>query len=150
MIFRNIFFIVFCSLASIVHAVPSCSMATTALAFGSIDSLSSSQISSTASITLNCTGGSVSYSLGLSNGHGTIAQRKMLSGSNYLQYNIFSSSAYTTIVGDGTSGSQPITGSFSTDPASATHTLYGRISSAGLFATFAGTYTDTIVVTLTY
>lgn len=150
MIFRNIFFIVFCSLISIVHAVPSCSITTTTLAFGSIDPLSSSQISSTASIALNCTGGPVSYSIGLSKGNGTITQRKMLSGSNSLQYNIFSSSAYTTVVGDDTSGSQLITGSFSTDPSSATHTLYGRISSASLFATFPGTYTDTIVVTLSY
>ncbi len=147
---KIIFYLFFVFFVSEIQAAPSCGMTTTGLAFGNINPLSPSQPSSTASITLNCTGGPVSYVISLSKGNGAFTQRTMLSGSNSLNYNIYTSSAYTTIVGDGTSSSLTINGSFATDPASATHTLYGRISNLNLWSTFAGAYTDNIAVTVTY
>ena len=76
----------------------------------------------------------------------------MLSGTNKLNYNLFYDAAYTQIRGDGTGGSTTGGASFTltkADPTqSTTSTIYGRIPSGQDVA--AGSYTDTIIVTVTY
>jgi spore coat protein U-like protein len=92
----------------------------------------------------------VTLSTGLSGSYGT---RKMFSGVNSLNYNIYLSSAYNQIVGDGTGGS--VVGS--TTPfvvvaggASVTvnWTLYGLIPAPQ--NVLPGSYSDLITVTVTY
>ena len=91
----------------------------------------------------------VSLSAGLS---GSYATRKMFSGVNILNYNIFWSTAYNQIMGDGSGGS--FAGSAGPFPVAAggsnvsTGTMYGLIPASQDVA--PGSYSDVIVVTVTY
>ena len=76
----------------------------------------------------------------------------MLSGANPLNYNLYFDAAYTQVRGDGTGGSQTgganFTLSNSNKTDSTTSTIYGR--APALQDVAAGTYSDTITVTITY
>ena len=113
---------------------------------------------STGSLKVVCTGAGfgattitvdVSLSPGLS---GNYATRTMLSGSNVLDYNIYWSTAYTQIIGNGTGGSYagsagPIT-IIAGGSGQATGTMYGYIPPSQDVA--PGGYSDVITVTVTY
>jgi spore coat protein U-like protein len=90
-----------------------------------------------------------SFSTGSS---GTYANRTMLSGANVLNYNLYYDAAYTEIRGNGTGGSQTGSATLNLTKANptqvATGTIYGKINAGQNVA--AGTYTDTIVVTITF
>jgi spore coat protein U-like protein len=78
--------------------------------------------------------------------------RTLRSGANTLNYNLYFDAAFTQIRGDGTGGSQQggatLTVSSGTRTASTTSVIYGQIPA--LQDPAAGSYADTIVVTLTY
>ena len=133
-----------------------CGASASGVAFGIYDPLQAGPDTSTGNITVTCsaTGSSaaitvfVSLSTGLS---GTYSVRKMFSGANSLNYNLYGDITYTQIWGDGTSGT--VRGSASVvvapgSPRTLTGTWYGRAPAAQDVA--AGTYADTIVVTVTY
>lgn len=65
-------------------------------------------------------------------------------GTQTVGYNLYTSSAYTTAWGDGTGGSSTVAG---TGLAQST-TVFGRVPAQT--TPQAGTYTDTIIVTVTY
>jgi spore coat protein U-like protein len=143
------------ALGLIINVTPSiaevsCTLGSTGLFFGLINPLSSAEITGVSALNLNCTGGPVSYTIKLSQGNGTMVQRKMKSGLNELKYNLYTSNTHVTILGDGTAGSLPINGLSSSDTLSAAYVLYGKVSNVGLSNTVAGTYTDHIAVTITY
>ena len=136
----------------------SCTASASSIAFGIYNPLSTTADTSTGTLRVTCTGSGtgvtnvtvgVSLSAGLS---GTYASRKMFSGTNSLNYNIYWSTAYTQVMGDGTGGSfsgsaGPFTvyaGSTST----ATGTMYGQIPALQDVA--PGSYMDTILMTVTY
>ena len=135
---------------SISEAAVSCGISSTGLFFGSINPLSVEYINSTSTINLSCAGGPVSYTVKLTSGYGTILQRLMKNGSNVLKYNLYTSNSYSTILGDGTAGSETINGTSVTDSMDVFYIAYGRISKTGLSSTVAGTYTDSISVTVVY
>jgi spore coat protein U-like protein len=76
----------------------------------------------------------------------------MLSGAQLLSYNLYFDAAYTQIRGNGTGGSQQGGATFTLTPSaptgSTTSVIYGRIPALQDVA--AGSYTDTIIVTVTY
>ena len=80
----------------------------------------------------------------LSTGSGTYAARAMTSGSHQLLYNLYLDASYVTIWGDGTAG----TGTLQDSTNKNTYTIYGRIPA--LQNAWVGSYSDTIVVTITY
>jgi spore coat protein U-like protein len=122
------------------EAVVSCSISSPGLFFGAINPLTTAEVSSIGSINLNCTGGPVTYSISFSQGNGSMAQRVMKSGANILNYNLYTSSAYTSVLGDGTAGSLTINGSSVTDPTIVTYAVYGKIPNVGLSSTVAGDF----------
>jgi spore coat protein U-like protein len=139
-------------------AAVTCTISATPVAFGTYNPLTGAATVSTGSVTASCTlvSGSnttvslvSSYSTGSS---GTFMNRSMLSGANQLTYNLYFDAAYTQIRGDGTGGSQTggatfnLSNSNKTD--STTSTIYGRAPASQDVA--AGTYSDTITVTITY
>jgi spore coat protein U-like protein len=97
-----------------------------------------------ANVTMN-----VSLSAGLS---GSYATRKMFSGTSILNYNIYWSTAYNQIMGDGSGGS--FAGSAGPFPVPAggsnlaTGTMYGLVPASQDVA--PGSYSDVITVTVTY
>jgi spore coat protein U-like protein len=144
--------------SGLVQAAATCTVAATGPAFGNYDPSSATATTANGTVTATCTwtsGGTTtvnlvaSYSAGNA---GTYPNRFMLVGVAPLNYNIYFDSTYTTIRGNGTAGTQTgqatLTVSSANRTATATGTLFGRIP-AGQNAV-PGSYSDTIVITLTY
>jgi spore coat protein U-like protein len=136
-----------------------CTTSAGGLAFGVYNPLSAGGDASTESLTVTCNAhgnGSatvspiVTLSTGLSGSYGT---RKMFSGVNPLNYNIYLSTAYNQIVGDGTGGTAvgtttPFVVVAGGGSVTATWTLYGLIPASQ--NVLPGSYSDLITVTVTY
>jgi spore coat protein U-like protein len=74
-------------------------------------------------------------------------------GTNKLEYNLFTTGAYSTIWGDGTltTGTVPGTGAGFSSAAEKTHTVYGQIpNSVANQAAPTGLYSDSVQVTVEY
>lgn len=141
------------------YAAVTCTVSATGPSFGTYNPLSASPALANGSVTATCTltGNSSttvnitsSYSKGSSN---TYSSRTMKSGTNVLNYNLYFDAAFTQIRGDGTGGSQTGGGTLNLTPSSRTQTtpdsvIYGRVPAGQDVA--AGSYSDTIVVTITY
>jgi spore coat protein U-like protein len=138
--------------------VVNCTVSSGGIAFGIYNPLSGAGLTSTGSLLINCSGsgtGSTSVTVGvsLSTGlSGTYATRKMLSGLNALNYNIFWETTHQNIMGDGTGGSHSGSGGpitvFAGGSVQFTGTMYGLIPALQDVA--PGSYADVIVVTVTY
>lgn len=90
-----------------------------------------------------------SFTVALSAGvAGGFNPRKMKNGSTALNYNMYTTSGYTTIWGDGTSGTSTQSYSQSQNLNAKSFTDYGQVPPSQ-FVT-AGSYADTITVTVTY
>ncbi len=120
------------------------------LAFGNYAPLSALVTDSTSTITiqarliLGVLPTAVSYTIDLGTGAGTVAQRKMTSGANGLNYNLYTTAARGTVWGAGS-----VTGATSGVTGTASHTVYGRIP-ASQTTVVPGSYADSIVVTVTF
>jgi spore coat protein U-like protein len=132
----------------------SCSATANSVAFGTYDLTSPTALQGTSTITVTCTEvfGSTSVTVYLSTGSGTYTTRTMLSGTNKLDYNLYTNAAETTVWGNGTGsttydtltiGNGTVFGS-----ASASATVYGAVPA--LQNPAPASYTDTITVTVNY
>lgn len=127
-------------------AATTCSVSTTSLVFGAYDVFRSTPLDSTATVSWSCNNGQPILWLGP--GLGTPAQvaiRRMLNGTNALQYGLYLDAARTTVWGDGTGGSSVYTAPGKNGSA----TIYGRVFARQLTVR-AGTYADTVVVTINF
>ena len=122
------------------------------LSFGSYDVFSLTADTGTASFTVqNCSNGKSSYTAALSTGGGSYTSRTMtlVGGTEKLSYNLYTSSAYTTVWGDGTGSTSTVAGTGSTGASGGTTvTIYGRIP-AGQDVS-AGSYSDSLTLTITF
>ena len=148
-----------------------CTVSTSGLAFGSYNPLSASATTANASITTQCyevgrgggggrgrgqncnRGCTVPFTLYVSTGDsGTFSARSMLSGTHSLAYNIFTDATYSVIVGNGTGGSETLSGIVNLSGRALTgetvETVYGRIPAAQ--NANPGQYTDTLTITVEY
>jgi spore coat protein U-like protein len=98
------------------------------------------------SVEIVCTNGSSATVTG-GNGLNYSTGRRMRIGAttDYLGYELYTSSARTTVL-DADTGSIAYTGTGSNESV----TIYGRIASAALAAAKAGSYSDTVALTVTY
>jgi len=126
------------------------------IAFGNYSPFSGSNIDITGEIRVRCTslvGLFASIDLKLSTGaSSSYAPRTMMSGSNTLNYNLYTNSSRTTIWGDGTSGTSIVTNSFTLLALTAfttSDTVYARLP-AGQTSAAVGSYSDTITLTVEY
>jgi spore coat protein U-like protein len=135
----------------------SCTAGITSLNFGAYDPLSGNGNAATATVTVTCTAtgtGSttVTGTLTLSTGaSGSYTPRYMVSGANKLDYNIYATPAYTQIIGNGTGGTYAPSESGTVTAGQlyqVTLPLYGFAPASQNVA--PGTYSDTIVATVTY
>jgi hypothetical protein len=74
--------------------------------------------------------------------------RTIANGANILDYNLYTSTARTTVWGDGTGATSTVAGSGAGLLTASTQTVYGRVSASQDKP--AGTYTSTITVTVTF
>lgn len=121
-----------------------CSISANPLAFGTY---SASQVDASTTLSVSCTN-TTTYNVGLDAGGGTgatVANRKMINGSQTLGYGIYSDSSRSTVWG-ATVGTNTVAG---TGTGSAqTLNVYGRIPAGQLPP--PGAYTDTVTATITY
>ena len=122
--------------------------------FGVYDPSSASATDANGSITIECGILGIdllpSFTVGLSAGQAaSYAPRKMASGPSSLSYNLYTTASHAIVWGDGTGGTS--TNAFDgliSLLASTSLTVYGSIP-VGQYVS-SGSYTDTIVVTVTY
>ena len=125
--------------------------------FGVYDPFNSNPVTASMSATLTCThvsGGAArtNWTMALSSGNsGNCATRHMNSGGNTLSYNIYRGSLAggvwgATCAGDPSGQIQTTNGN---PVASATNILYGQLPT-GQFNAGVGSYSDTLVLTVTY
>jgi spore coat protein U-like protein len=121
-----------------------CSINTTALAFGAYTGAVSD---ANATVTANCVSGTAwTISLGTGNGAGaTTAIRKLTSGANTINYQLYSDAGHTTNWGN-TVGTDVVTGTGT--GGNQANTVYGRIASG--LSPASGSYTDSVVATITF
>ncbi len=135
-----------------------CSFCATGVAFGNYNPTSSSPTDATGNVHVFCTvllisvASTINISLNPGTGNsGSFSPRKMSSGANRLSYNLYKDTSHTTVWGDGTGGTSIWTNSNLLILVAGTpidHTIYGRIPAGQYVA--AGSYTDTITVTVEY
>jgi spore coat protein U domain-containing protein, fimbrial subunit CupE1/2/3/6 len=149
--------------ASILDAAAvTCSISSSGVSFGPYDVFASGAVNANGTITVTCSLDPTDqgaqkitpYQLSLSTGSSnTFAQRTMKSGTNGLDYNLYTSNAYSTVWGDGTGSTSIQTGSIMVNgghpSASNQFTVYGRIP-ALQDAAVASDYRDNVTVTLLY
>jgi spore coat protein U-like protein len=130
-----------------------CNVSTSSLNFGTASFLTSN-IDATGSINAQCSSG-LPYSIGLDNGsNASGSQRRMKQGtSNFISYNLYTNSGRTSAWTTTTSASSCTGGTGTCITATGTGstqstTVYGRVPTQTSPPT--GTYTDTVVVTVTF
>jgi spore coat protein U-like protein len=127
-----------------------CVVSTTALAFGSVDVTSGQNIDGTGGISVTCTTGT-GWTAAADAGEGTgasLGSRKMANGANLLNYALYTDGARTSVWGDGVGGTSATISGTGSGSAQAS-TIYGRVAS-GQTSLPAGSYADTVAVTVTY
>ncbi|MCW5624359.1 MAG: spore coat protein U domain-containing protein [Burkholderiales bacterium] len=148
------------TLSTPVQAICVCSCtinSTTAVAFGTYNPLPGTSMDGTGLIRTTCEVlvgvlSGFSIALGPGNRGNYSGPRQMRSGSNNLLYNLYTTTSYTSVWGNGTAGTVmrfdgsllSLLGVFQRD-----FFVYGRIL-PGQQTTPVGVYTDTITVTVTF
>lgn len=135
----------------IAQADNKCSLTGGGVAFGAYNPTSSASLDTAGSLTLDCKG-HFHAELSLSDGNGAGASysggRKMTraGGQGTLTYNLYANAARTNVLGDGTGGSVKlrISGNKTYN-----QTIWARIPGNQRTA-LAGSYTDTVVATVSY
>jgi spore coat protein U-like protein len=139
-----------CCLFSIPAFTATCTVSSSGVAFGNYDTLSGAPVDSSGTITVSCTGTSgevVNARLST-----TAVAHSMPGPSSALAYQLYLDAARTQIWGDGTSGTSTINGTLtvgSNGSVTQSFYVYGRVAS-GQQSGQAGSYLDTLVVTLTW
>lgn len=135
--------------------IASCVVNSTDVAFGNYDPTAGSAITATGTVTAKCTKGSVvSVALGqganaASGSTAAVPARRMKStvGSNYLPYNIYTTSGGSTEWGTGT-GSVPAAQTAASVGTALSFTTYGSLPAGADVP--AGDYSDSVIATVTF
>lgn len=129
-----------------------CTISGTGVAFGAYNPQSAANNDAMGTVNLACPTSVNSPVVALSAGSwGTYSPRKMANGIYRLNYNLYTTTARTTVWGDGTGGTMTQTlsgGVISGGTKNFSRTIYGRIP--GSQNVGAGPYSDTITLTVTF
>jgi spore coat protein U-like protein len=126
-----------------------CAVSTTPIDFGDVDVTTGAAVLGAGGISVVCTNGtdwSASADAGTGAG-ATLAIRQMSDGAETLNYVLYTEPTRTTIWGDGVTSTATIDGTGS--GAAQNKVIYGRIT-ASQTGVSAGSYADTVAVTVTY
>ena len=130
-----------------------CNVTATSVSFGSYDVFAAAPLDSTGSVTVSCdyvVARNVTVSIGASPTSGGFNPRRMNppTGSDRLDYNLFTTSSRSTIWGDGTAGTSTVLLSSVRRNQPRVTTIYGRVPAGQDIQ--VGSYTDTVTVTIFY
>jgi spore coat protein U-like protein len=128
-----------------------CTVSASPVAFGSVSVLSATAPTANGGITVKCTVGTAwTATASAGGGSGATATVRKMSlvtdATKTLNYGLFTDSGYSSVWGDGSTGSD-ITGTG--NGADDSRTVYARIP-AGQSTTTRGSYSDSVTVTVTY
>ncbi len=133
----------------------SCTISATTLNFGTLagTAVSASPTSASTNVSVTCTNGSP-YSIGMDNGaNASGSQRRMKSGTNFLNYNLYTNAGLTNAWTTATSTTTCTTTNScflgTGNGAAQSVPIYGQMPAVGS-APPAGTYSDTVTMTITY
>ncbi|WP_171910157.1 Csu type fimbrial protein [Rickettsiella grylli] len=132
----------------------SCSVGTQAVAFGSYVTTSPTPKTANGNVAVTCSAlviYSASYIIRLAKGNSaTYTPRFMNSLGVHLNYNLYTTAAFTSIWGDATGGTVSVSDSYTSIGLSTTrnYTVFGRVPA--LQPVGPGTYTDSVLVSVTY
>lgn len=150
------------ALASVWLALPqpaqalleSCTVSAQPTAFGNYNPITGTALDTTGQVTVTCTAVAsiaVSYTIKLSaGGSGTATARRMSGSSATLPYNLYTDSTRSTVWGDGTGGTGTVSDSYALGLLQVTrnYSVYGRMPGGAIVP--AGSYADTLTVTVSY
>jgi spore coat protein U domain-containing protein, fimbrial subunit CupE1/2/3/6 len=122
------------------------------LAFGNYDVNAVAAITGTSTINVNCTKGDA-YTIALNYGAngGSASNRIMVSGTNNLNYNLFTDSGYTKVWNSSCGAGNNCDGGTGAGPGAGnqqSYTVYGQIAAGQNVP--AGSYADTITITVNF
>lgn len=120
-----------------------CTVGASGVAFGNYDVFSPTALNGAGTVSVACSP-ATGYSIGLSTGNGSYSQRWLGSGAATLDYNLYTDASRSVVWGDGTSGTSTVGGSGE----SVDHPVYGSVPAQQNVT--AGSYADTIIVTVTF
>ena len=125
-----------------IDVVATCSISAADMTFNTITTGTTAQTDAASDITVNCSL-NAPYQIALSNGSNFSAGRRLSNGSQFINYSLFQDPSRAT------QWNTTTTLNFTGSRANQAHTVYGRIP-AGQNVTNMGSYSDTIVATVTY
>lgn len=140
--------IAFAALAPSAHAQCSWFALPAAINFGVYSVFGGPSLTTTTSGTVRCTGAYLFTVTGTTGGSGTYAPRRMNSGGNLANYNIYRNAARTEVWGDGTAGTFTYVGINFGGTNNYSGSAYGTVPGAQDLA--PGVYADTIQAILSY
>jgi len=120
-----------------------CSVSPQSVNFGNYDPLSASPLDGVGNVNVSCDA-PTSFSISLGTGAGSYASRVMTSGASQMIYNLYTDAGRLLIWGDGSASTSTV----SANSTGGDFTVYGRIPASQNLP--ASSYTDVIVVTITY
>lgn len=133
----------------------SCTINAATLDFGSNPgtTLVAANIDASSTVSVTCTSGSP-YSIGMDNGaNASGTQRRMKTGANFLNYNLYvdagRTNAWTTAASSSTCTTANSCALGTGNGSAQSVSIYGRVPSIGT-APPAGAYSDTVLMTITY
>lgn len=126
-----------------------CLVSATTLNFGAYNPASSSALTATSTVSVNCTSGSpYTTALNVGSGGGSFGTRTMLNGGSTLDFNLYRDAAYSQVWGDGTASTFTVAGTGSGLLTSNNITVYGQVPISQDKP--VGSYTSLITVTVSY
>jgi spore coat protein U-like protein len=141
--------------ATCIGGACTCSIASDGAAFGGYDALRQESVSAVGSITVTCRADvketEVGYEIVLGAGRSQdFTQRVMTSDAAVMRYNLYTDAARTTVWGDGSGATATVTDSYlaGAGPERRSYSVYGLIPGGQNLN--AGSYGDTVVVTVIY
>ncbi len=134
------------NLAVSATVVAACSVSSGTLGFGTYNPTATSNLDASTTFQVTCTRGTsatVGMNLG-ANASGSV--RRMINGTDYLSYELYQNAGRTTVWGS--SGGGLLSLSAASSNSAQTLTVYGRVTQSQDVA--VGSYTDTVVMTVTF
>lgn len=124
-------------------AAAACTVSSPGVAFGVYDPLAPAPTDGVGNIAISCDE-VASYTIALGHGRGNYHSRAMRNGYEALRYNLYTSPLRNMVWGDGSAD----TGTVSDTAANGNYAVYGQIGERQNVT--AGTYSDTLTITITY
>jgi spore coat protein U-like protein len=130
-------------------AEAACTISATSVAFGTYDVFQTTPTDSTGTVTFRCSNSDKDIRITISAGSsGSFTQRTLRRGTEGLAYNLFPTAALTFVWGNGTGGTWTYFNHNPQNNRDIVLTIYARIPAEQDVS--AGSYSDSVVVTLEY